>query len=342
MKLSSFMTRAVAAGAVVGLALIGPAVAAGAASLPVSLPVTVGQVVTGPVVNVVPSPASPAGSGADATVPAHGDASASVPATDSGQPAKSRASVDACVATALLTGHDVAGCGANAGNSGSASAPSLADLLSRVGACARLALERGQSTNVCASSDSGAAGGADLGSVAGSAPGSASDLTPFSSDAVGKVVADSGLCDSVDQLGLGFDACSITGAATGGRSRGSGSATGNVTADQATADVCRGFAVVAGLDPANCTVKADAKTGAKTAASASASPSKAGVRAASRTQAGSGTLAPTQLNANCASSNASVATPSPFGNPATAGLGTMGALGGLVMALRRVRRPRLG
>jgi hypothetical protein len=86
MKLSSLVTRVAAAGAVVGLALIGPAVAAGASSLPVSLPVSVGHVVSGPVVNIVPSPASPVASGADATVPAHGDADATAADPTSGRP----------------------------------------------------------------------------------------------------------------------------------------------------------------------------------------------------------------------------------------------------------------
>jgi hypothetical protein len=322
MKLSSLVTRVAAASAVVGLALIGPAVAAGASSLPVSLPVSVGHVVSGPVVNVVPSPASPVASGADATVPAHGDASVATPVTGAGpRVAKSSASLDACVATALLTDHDVAGCGSTAGNNGAASAPSLADLLSRVGACARIALEQGQSTNVCAASDSGAAAG------------SGSGVPPFNSAAVGDVVADNGLCDAASLLGLDFDACSVTSAATGGLSDGSGPAAATRAADNRVVEVCHGLAVVADLDPATCTVKTDAKS--------SGPRGKARVNVAATSEGGTSIAAPAQLNANCASSNASVGT-SPFRNPAMAGLGTIGALGGLGMALRRLRRPRLG
>ena len=90
MKLSSLMTRVGAAGAVVGPAIIGPAVAAGASSaLPVSLPVVVapieGHVVSNPVIDLVPSPASPVASGADATVPADADGSVATPVTRSGR-----------------------------------------------------------------------------------------------------------------------------------------------------------------------------------------------------------------------------------------------------------------
>jgi hypothetical protein len=361
MKLSSLMTRAVAAGAVVGVALIGPAVAAGASSLPVSLPVAIGHVVSGPVVNLGPSPSSPVGSGADATVPAHGDASAEAPgAAPVPSVGKSSASADACVAAALLTGHDVGDCGSAGGSHDATSAPSLADALSRVGSCAQLALEQGQSTDVCADSGSGGAVGSGLdsgsgtgsgsasgsvsglasgstsGSVSGSAsvPGASPDVAPFNSDAVGQVIADSGLCDAVAPLGLGFDACSITSAAAGHRSRGIRPGAGDGSASGNTVDICRGMAVVTGLDPATCTVKADAKPAGPSA--------EARAHATGRSESGSAISAPAQLHANCASSIARVGNPSPLRNTATAGLGTLGALGGLGMALRHLRRPRLG
>ena len=103
-------------------------------------------------------------------------------------------------------------------------------------------------------------------------------------------------------------------------------------------DLCRGLAVVAGLDLANCTVKADAK-------SSGPRRSTGGHKAAvGNENAGGdqGTGAPAQLNGNCASSSARVGSSSPIGNLSPAELGTMGALAGLAMAVRRLRRPRLG
>ncbi len=104
---------------------------------------------------------------------------ASVSGTSAAAPASARASLDVCVAVALLTGHDPKGCGSSITSS---TPVSLTSSLADVGACARVAAAAGQPIDTC---------GTPV------APG-----TPL----VGDVVAGNDLCPVVNQLGLGTTA----------------------------------------------------------------------------------------------------------------------------------------
>jgi hypothetical protein len=324
MKLAFNIARAGAALVVVGAALAGPAVAAGAATTP---PLA-GEIVSNPIITLGPGTTQPA-PGLDATIPAHGDPHgsarapvsspvSSVPVQSGDQVASAEAPFDACVAAALLSGHSPDGCGGQAAGS----SPSLVDALGSVGSCARLALAAGTSTSACGSPSTGSV-----------ALGSDATRNALGTDAVRNALGTGAVCATAAQLGLG-GLCQVAVPSTGsgdrqlgGASAGGASALG---AERAK-DVCVGLATVTGADASRC-----ASSGNPLGSSGQATPPAAGASHVSG-QASTGPSS-TQFNAACASHGHAAG-----GLPLTSGAaGVLGAaLGAAGLAFRRVRRPSL-
>jgi MYXO-CTERM domain-containing protein len=128
MKYVQILARAAAAVTVAGAAITGTAIAAGAATTPLS-----GDVTSSPIISFGPGTTQPA-PGADATVPLHSTAQGSadspasspvsqVPVKSGDRVATGSAPADACVGAAAFSGHDD-GCSAqNAGSSPQPSGP---------------------------------------------------------------------------------------------------------------------------------------------------------------------------------------------------------------------------
>jgi hypothetical protein len=212
MKRFHLLARPLAATAVVGIAFIGFAGTAGASTVSASVPGMLGGTTSNPVVNVGSGSVPPV-PGTTATVPAHGHDDVQVDnpnvvSTGSSDPTglsssangnlvSEHSSIDACVAAALLTNRSPNGCGAMADGSSSVAqsissigdAPSLADSLSNVGACARLAVADGQPVDTCSKSE--------ITPITTAPP---STTVPTIDDQVNRVLADNGLCPIVQQL----------------------------------------------------------------------------------------------------------------------------------------------
>ena len=335
MKLAFNIARAGAALVVVGAALAGPAVAAGAATTP---PLA-GEIVSNPIITLGPGTTQPA-PGLDATIPAHGNPHgsarapvsspvSSVPVQSGDQVASAEAPFDACVAAALLSGHSPDGCGGQAAGS----SPSLVDALGSVGSCARLALAAGTSTSACGSPSTGSVA---LGNDATrNALGTDAVRDALGTDAVRNALGTGAVCAAAAQLGLsdgGLCQAAVPSTGSGDRQLGGASAGGaSALGAERAKDVCVGLATVTGADASRC-----ASSGNPLGSSGQATPPAAGASHVSG-QASTGPSS-TQFNAACASHGHAAG-----GLPLTSGAaGVLGAaLGAAGLAFRRVRRPSL-
>jgi hypothetical protein len=341
------LARPLAASAVAGIALLGLGGTAGASTVSLSAPPIAGGFLSSdPVVTIGSGTASPAPR-VDGTVPsqAGGDVAVDVPTGSTGLPvpsapvpigdghvASADTTADACVAVALLTGHDPAGCG------GAASAhPSLAGSLSRVGGCVRTALASGQSTDTCTTATpSGTIGdNGALGNVGGL--GSAGRLGSLATagsgtSALNDAIVNNGLCSIVEQLGVsaGFS-CSAAAAPLASAGHGAINPT----------DACVGLAAISGLDPSPCALGQQIGAASANASGHGAVKSSGTVSAAS-SSSGSAPSANGNLNGSCAARMSSTRSTSPFSAEAA------GGFAGLALAfaagrrgIRRARRARL-
>jgi hypothetical protein len=366
MKSIRFLARPLAATAVAGLVLVGLGGTAGASTLSVSLPPVVGGVVgSDPVVAVGSGTVAPA-PGADATVPAHGTSDVTVndptegtvapvaPVADqNGQLASGHASGDACIAVALLTGHNGDSCGRAAGSN-----PSLAGALSSVGSCVWLKMAAGVATDTCSATDPGAAisdsGGVstvgDLqsdGSVASNGSQGSLGLqgAGLGDGTVKAALERNGLCTIAQQLGVsGLGTCSASsGAAIGahGKAATGSHATTKARSAAQTRNLCLGLAAVSGLDASPCLHSAGGSAGTAHAA-AKSNGAQGAVKARGHGTVSASGSAPNVLNGSCASSTIGARSTSPFSSEAAGGIAGLGlGLAALGRAIRKMRRPVL-
>lgn len=348
MKRFHLLARPLAATAVVGIAFIGFAGTAGASTISVSVPGVLGGVTGNPVVNVGSGSVPPV-PGTTANVPVHGHDDVQVDnpnvvSTGSSDPTgllsaadgnlvSEHSSIDACVAAALLTDRSPNGCGAMADGSSSVadsitsigSAPSLADSLSKVGACARLAVAGDQPIDTCSKSEI--------------TPGSTSTTVPTIDDQVDGVLADNGLCEIVQQLGLADLATCEAHASTNGTA--AADASGNATAvhGAATANACLGLAVLTGVDESRCS---SSGSGSVNGTLNGTTGSGTNVTAGPSGTAGGATTPSAPLNAACAPRDSSVGGTSPSTSELAGGFAGLGfVFAGIGSRIRRMRRPVL-
>jgi hypothetical protein len=366
MKSIRFLARPLAATAVAGLVLVGLGGPAGASTLSVSLPPVVGGVVGGdPVVTVGSGTVAPA-PGADATVPAHGTSDVTVndptegtvapvaPVADqNGQVASGHASGDACVAVAMLTGHNGDSCGRAAGSN-----PSLAGALASVGSCVWLKMAAGVATDTCSATDPGAAlsdsGGlstvGDLrsdGAVAGNGSQGSLGLqgASLSDSTVKGALERNGLCAVAQQLGVsGLGTCRARGAAVigaHGKAATGSHATSKARSASQTRNLCLGLAAVSGLDASPCLHGATASAGTAHAAAKSNGVVTARGRGHGKVSA-SGSTPANVFNGSCQSSTIGARSTSPLSSEAAGGFAGLGlGLAALGRGIRRMRRSRL-
>jgi hypothetical protein len=363
------LARPLAASAVAGIALLGLGGTAGASTVSLSAPPIAGGFLSGdPVVTIGSGTASPA-PGVDATVPSQAGSSVAVddPTGSTGTPvtsaplaisnghvASADASSDVCVAVALLTGHDPAGCGEAAG-----AHPSLAGSLSRIGGCVRVAQASGQSADSCmtatssgSTGDIGALGNVgqlgtvgDLGKLGTLASGggfsSLADLAGAGVDknAVNDAIVSNGLCSIVAQLGASSEfSCDVHAA---------GASTPLATAGHDginPTDACVGLAAVSGLDPSRCALgqeigaaSADANGSAGASGHGAVSSARADNSATPSAASANG-----NLSGSCAARMSSSRSASPFSAQAAGGfVGLALAFAAAGRGIRRVKRARL-
>ncbi len=254
---NSLLTRALAATAVAGIALLGPAVAAGAATAEPAAPAAplvsigvgldIGATVTigsGPAVAPQPVTVATTPTGIDVSVdtgsrttsamqsaaPVPTAPPAPVPVgadpTAGGRLVTADASVDACIAAALLGGRSVEGCGQPPG----AAVPTLAQALARVGVCARLAIVSDAPVDPCGS-----------------------PTTTGRSALVG-LATDDDVCLAATVLGLVDDAACGTGSGSGpaGSDPTDDTTEPPVLGGEVGGDVCLGLALLTDSDSSAC------------------------------------------------------------------------------------------